>query len=175
MKYFFLILFTASSFFCFSQKANVPGDFPDPSITKFGEWFYCSATSSNWAPGFPILKSKDLKNWEWVSNIFETKPAWIANSYWAPELNVDNGKVYVYYTARKKSGGLCVAVASANKPEGPWADHGPLICEEVGSIDGFPMRDECGKLYLIWKTDGNSKNQPTPFWIQEMNGKERLY
>lgn len=154
----------------FGQKANVHGDFPDPSIIKFGDYYYSTATSSNWAPGFPILKSKDMKNWEWVSNVFPEKPEWINNSYWAPEISVDNGRVYIYYTARKKEAGLCVAVASADKPEGPYKDHGPVVCEPVvGSIDGYAIRNEDNKLYLIWKTDGNSKNQPTPFWAQEMN------
>ena len=162
------LIFFLNVSLCFAQKANVPGDFPDPSIIKFGDYYYCSATSSNWAPGFPVYKSKDMKNWKCVGNIFPVKPDWIVNSYWAPELSVDNGRVYVYYTARKKSG-LCVGVASADKPEGPYVDHGPIICEEVGSIDGYAIRDEQNKLYFIWKTDGNSKRQKTPIWIQEMN------
>ncbi len=165
-----MLLLTVTCWTTFGQKANVPGDFPDPSIIKYGDYYYCTATSSNWSPGFPILKSKDMRNWEWVSNVFPNKPNWINNSYWAPEINVDNGRVYIYYTARKKGEGLCVAVASADKPEGPYKDHGALVCEPVvGSIDGYSIRDENNKLYLIWKTDGNSKNQPTPFWAQEMN------
>ncbi|MGQ1891321.1 family 43 glycosylhydrolase [Thermophagus sp. OGC60D27] len=165
-----IFLLTIMSLSTFAQRANVHGDFPDPSIIKYGDYYYCISTSSNWAPGFPILKSKDLKNWEWVSNVFPEKPDWINNSYWAPEISTENGKVYVYYTARKKGAGLCVAVASADKPEGPYKDHGPLVCEPlVGSIDGFAIRDKNNKLYLTWKTDGNSKNQPTPIWAQEMN------
>ena len=153
-----------------AQKANIPGDFPDPTVIKWGDSYYASATSSNWQPGYPILKSDDLKNWEWVANIFPEKPDWVNNSFWAPELHVDKGRVYVYYTARKKGGGLCVAVASADHPEGPYIDHGPLICEPiVGSIDGFSLRDEEDNLFFIWKTDGNSQRQPTPMWIQEMN------
>ena len=31
------------------------------------------------------------------------------------------------------------------------------------------MRDENGKLHLIWKEDGNSVGKPTPIWIQPMN------
>ena len=165
-----VLLFIGTCGLSFAQKANVHGDFPDPSIIKFGDYYYCSATSSNWQPGYPILKSSDLKNWEWVANIFPEKPDWVNNSFWAPELHVDGGRVYVYYTARKKNGGLCVAVASADKPEGPYKDHGPIVCEPVvGSIDGFAFRDDNDKLYFIWKTDGNSQRKPTPLWIQEMN------
>jgi beta-xylosidase len=31
------------------------------------------------------------------------------------------------------------------------------------------MRDENGKLHIIWKEDGNSKGKPTPIWMQELN------
>lgn len=44
-----------------------------------------------------------------------------------------------------------------------------MMCEEAGSIDAFPMRDENGKLHLIWKEDANSVKKPTPIWIMEMS------
>jgi xylan 1,4-beta-xylosidase len=152
-----------------AQKAIIPGDFPDPSVIRVGDSYYASATSSNWAPAYPILKSPDLKTWEQVGSIFPVLPPWADYYFWAPELNEENGKIYVYYTAHKKGGNLCVGVASADKPEGPYTDHGPLVCQEVGSIDGFPMRDENNKLHLIWKEDGNSVGKPTPIWMQAMN------
>jgi beta-xylosidase len=43
------------------------------------------------------------------------------------------------------------------------------VCQEVGSIDGFPIRDDKGELYLIWKEDANSVKKPTPIWGQRMN------
>jgi beta-xylosidase len=43
------------------------------------------------------------------------------------------------------------------------------MCQEVGSIDAFPMRDENGKLFIVWKEDGNSVKAPTPIWASEMN------
>lgn len=64
-----------------------------------------------------------------------------------------------------------MGVASADQPEGPYTDHGPLICQEVGSIDAFPMRDETGKLYLIWKEDANSVGKSTSIWAQPLNEK----
>ncbi|MCF0052611.1 family 43 glycosylhydrolase [Dyadobacter sp. LJ53] len=152
-----------------AQRAVVRGDFADPSVIKVGDTYYTTATSSNWAPAFPIMKSKDLINWEQTGSIFPDLTAWADFYYWAPELTYDNGKVYVYYTAHKKGGNLCVGVASADSPEGPFRDHGPLVCQEVGSIDGFPVRDENNKLHLIWKEDGNSVGKPTPIWIQPIN------
>lgn len=152
-----------------AQPAVIPGDYPDPSVTKVGDTYWASATSSNWFPAYPLLKSNDLVTWQTVGTIFTQLPAWADYYFWAPEITQENGRIYVYYTAHKKGGNLCVAVASADRPEGPYRDHGPLVGQADGSIDAFPMRDETGKLYLIWKEDGNSIKQPTPIWAQPMN------
>jgi xylan 1,4-beta-xylosidase len=152
-----------------AQQLIMQGDHPDPSVVKIGDTYWASATSSNWMPIFPLMRSNDLKNWTTVGHIFQQPPDWADYYFWAPEMTYDNGKVYVYYAAHKKGGNLCVGVASADRPEGPYRDHGPLVCEAAGSIDAFPMRDKSGKLYLIWKEDGNSVGKPTPIWIQEMN------
>lgn len=150
----------------------LPGDHPDPTVIKIGDTYWASATSNEWAPLFPIYKSTDLINWEQVSYAFADLPLWARNNFWAPELAYDEeqGKVYLYYTARDKSTGrLAVAVASAPAPEGPYTDHGPLVSQELGSIDAYEVKDEDGKIYLLWKEDGNSKGQPTPMWAQEIN------
>jgi beta-xylosidase len=153
----------------FGQQLVMRGDHPDPSVVLVGDTYWASATTSNWLPAFPILSSKDLVNWESKGFVFTEKPDWADYYFWAPEISYDNGKVYIYYSAHKKNGNLCLGVASADKPEGPYKDHGPLICQEAGSIDGFPMRDENGKLYIIWKEDGNSVRKPTPIWAQQIN------
>ncbi|RAJ92645.1 beta-xylosidase [Larkinella arboricola] len=166
----FIVLFTHLSILsAWSQPAVMPGDYPDPSVTKVGNTYWASATTSNWFPAYPLLKSSDLVNWQTVGNIFTKVPDWADYYFWAPEITEEKGKIYVYYTAHKKGGNLCVAVASADRPEGPYRDHGPLVGQPDGSIDGFPMRDENGQLYLIWKEDGNSVRQPTPIWAQPMN------
>jgi xylan 1,4-beta-xylosidase len=148
----------------------LPGDYADPSVVRVGDEYWATATSSEWAPLFPLLHSKNLVDWETVGHVFPEKgPAWSDAHYWAPEISYEKGKFYIYYTARKKGGNLCVGVASATKATGPYTDHGPLVCQEAGSIDGFPVRDEKGELYLVWKEDGNSVKKPTPIWGQRMN------
>ena len=169
MKNLILIFLLACACAVNAQQLVMPGDHPDPSVVKIGDTYWASATSSNWTPIFPLMRSKDLKNWKTTGHIFQQPPEWADYYFWAPEMTYENGKVYVYYTAHKKGGNLCVGVASADRPEGPYRDHGPIICQAVGSIDAFPMRDKAGKLHLIWKEDGNSVGQPTPIWIQEMN------
>lgn len=149
------------------------GDRPDPTVVKIGDTYWASATSNEWSPLFPIFKSGDLIHWELVTYVFpEGAPDWAINNFWAPELSYDKhqGKVYIYYTARdKKSNRLSVAVASADSPEGPYTDHGPLVAQELGSIDAYEVRDRDGSLYLTWKEDGNSQGKPTPMWAQRIN------
>jgi len=169
LRYLFSFFLGCTSLKAAAQQLVLPGDYPDPSVVKIGDTYWASATTSNWMPAYPLLKSKDLVKWENVGTIFPTLPAWADYYFWAPEMTYENGKVYVYYSAHKKGGNLCVGIASADKPQGPYKDHGPIICQEVGSIDAFPMRDEKGKLYMVWKEDANSVGKPTPIWIQELN------
>jgi len=147
----------------------LPGDYPDPSVVRVGGDYWATATTSEWAPIFPILHSRDLVHWTQSGAVFETPPAWSSGSYWAPEISYDGTRFLIYYTARKKGGPLCVAVATALKAAGPYTDHGPIVCQEVGSIDGAPIREDNGQRYLVWKEDGNSRKQATPIWVQRLS------
>lgn len=165
----FIMFLFFSCYNALAQQLVLPGDNPDPSVVKIGDTYWASATTSNWLPAYPLLKSKDLVRWESAGSVFSTMPEWADYYFWAPEITYENGKVFIYYSAHKKNGNLCLGVASADKPEGPYKDHGALMCQPAGSIDAFPIRDSDGKLFLIWKEDGNSVKQPTPIWAQEMN------
>lgn len=152
----------------------IAGDFPDPSVIRVGEDYYATATTGGWAPFFPILHSKDLVNWKTVGAVFPTKPAWTKGDFWAPEIAADKGKFYVFYTARRddgkgKKGTLCVGVAVSDKPDGNYVDKGALVCQEMGSLDGFFIRDETCKPFLVWKEDGNDRRQPTWLYAQQLD------
>lgn len=151
------------------ENPALAGDYPDPSVIRVGGNYWAVATSSEWAPEFPILYSRDLVNWEIVGAVFQKRPAWSVGNYWAPEISYDRGKYFVYYVARKSGGSLCVAVATSSRAAGPYQDHGPLVCQDAGSIDPAPVTDERGVRYLLWKEDGNSRNQPTPIWAQQLS------
>jgi beta-xylosidase len=146
----------------------VAEDFPDPSAVRVNGVYWATATSTARAPGFPLLRSTDLRHWEFAGTIFTGPPAWASDSLWAPELVVDEAGVRVYYTARRRGGPLCVAVASAPTPGGPYTDHGPLVCQPAGSIDPTVVRDSAGRPYLIWKEDGNAVGGPSRIWIRRL-------
>jgi xylan 1,4-beta-xylosidase len=145
------------------------GDHPDPSVIRVGTEFWSTNTSGERSPQFPLFRSRDLVHWLPAGAVFQEKPRWAQNSFWAPELIADRGRYLIYYAARKSDGPLCVAVATASSPQGPYLDHGPLVCQEDGSIDPAFIRDEKGSPYLIWKEDGNSIHKPTPIWAQPLS------
>ena len=159
----------------------IAGDYPDPSVIRVGADYWAMATTGGWAPHFSILHSTDLVNWRVVGSVFQKKPAWVKSDFWAPEIIEDRGRYFVFYTARRedgagKRGTLCVAVATAPAPSGPYTDYGPLACQiselkNVGSIDAFFVRDENAQPYLIWKADGNDAepDQPTVIFAQRLS------
>ena len=75
----------------------------------------------------------------------------------------------------KKKGALtrngkwyCLAVATASSPGGPYRYRKRLRCGKYGSIDPFPVRDENGRLFLLWKEDGNEFKKPTTIFAQRL-------
>jgi beta-xylosidase len=150
------------------QNPVVPADFADPSATRVDGVYWAAATSTLRSAGLPLLRSADLLHWQDTGSIFPRPPRWTIGPLWAPELIVHEGSVLVYYTGRRRDGRLCVGVASASAPVGPYTDHGPLVCQAAGSIDATQVRDAAGHPYLVWKEDGNAVRRPSRIWIQRL-------
>jgi len=69
-------------------KAHNPiifADVPDMSMIRVGDVYYMSSTTMHMSPGVPIMKSKDLVNWQLVNYAYDTLAS-------VDELNLDNGK-----------------------------------------------------------------------------------
>ena len=93
----------------------IAGDMADPTVIRVDNTYYATGTSSEWAPYYPLFRSKDLVNWRQIGHLFEQQPAWTRSSFWAPELFHRNGKTYAYYTARRKTDGTSyIGVATAD-------------------------------------------------------------
>lgn len=130
---------------------------PDPTIIGADDgYFYLYATED--IRNIPIHRSKDLVTWELVGTAFtnETRPTFEPQGgLWAPDINFINGKYLLYYAMSVWGGEwTCgIGVATADRPEGPFTDHGKLFrSNEIGvqnSIDPFYMEEE-GKKYLFW-------------------------
>lgn len=135
--------------------------FADPSVIEAGDgYFYAYATEDDWGGGnglhiVPIIRSSDLVNWTFIANAFTQKPGWKNQGFiWAPDISLVNGKYYLYYSySLWGDANPGIGLAIADKPEGPFTDHGKVfLSEEIGvenSIDPFYMEEE-GIKYLFW-------------------------
>lgn len=135
-------------------------DFPDPNVLKVGGDYYAYGTSTAWEPynhEFPILHSRDLVHWRYVGDALTTTPAWSTGDWWAPDVIAHGGRYYMYYVGKSLANNQhCVAVATATRPTGPFADRGVIGCGDAavqGYIDPAPLIDANGKAYLYVSVD----------------------
>ncbi|UYQ94429.1 glycoside hydrolase family 43 protein [Chitinophaga horti] len=135
----------------------IAGDFADPSIIKTPQGYFATATSSEWAPHYPIYSSQDLQTWKQVGYVFDKAPEWTSGSFWAPEYYFHNNTYYLYYTARRKSDNVsCIGVATSKYPDKGFKDHGVLVDFGKEAIDAFIYNDN-GQLYITFKAYGLDK------------------
>ncbi len=140
-----------------SPGALIPGDFADPSVIKSGKTYFATATSSEWAPHYPIYSSTNLRNWKQVGYVFDKAPGWTSGSFWAPEYYFHNNTYYLYYTARRKSDNIsCIGVATSKYPDRGFKDHGVIVSFGKEAIDAFVYNDN-GQLYMTFKAYGLDK------------------
>jgi len=142
----------------------------DPSVVRDAKTglFYAFGTANDWGDGkgtrwIPMLQSKDLTSWEYVKDALTQKPQWkSAGGIWAPDVNLVNGKYYLYYafsTWGDPDPGIGLAIADSLR--GDFVDQGKVfLSSEVdvpNSIDPCFVEDS-GKKYLFW---GSFSDLPT--------------
>lgn len=62
-------------------------DVPDPDVIRVGDYFYMVSTTMHLMPGAPVMRSKDLVNWETVSYLFD-------ELHETPKYDMEEGTVY---------------------------------------------------------------------------------
>jgi arabinan endo-1,5-alpha-L-arabinosidase len=140
-------------------------DFPDPTILAApvdGFWWAYSTqhtTVERWAH-VPVARSRDLVHWEVVGDALPHKPEWGTSQWecaWAPHVVAADGRYLMYYAAMRDSReGMCIGVAVAERPEGPFLDtDAPLVCGDgFVAIDAMRFDDPAsGRSYLYWGGD----------------------
>lgn len=144
-----------------------PGYFADPAVlrTSTGVYYAYGTGHGPERDGrqFPVLRSVDFVNWEYVGGALPPLPPEAGaefTAYWAPEIAEKDGKFYLYYSAatghRDETHRLRVAVA--DRPEGPFQDLGKIVLTgefaDRFAIDADPFRDpKDGRWYLFFATD----------------------
>lgn len=135
---------------------------PDPDVIRADDgYFYAMGTEHDRTAcrNVPVMKSPDLVNWEKAGTLFtdETHPNITdKNPYtgiWAPSINKIGDKYVCYYSQPGDDFKHAIGVATSDRPEGPYTDHGLLISsQEQGidiSIDAY-LYQEDGRNYLFW-------------------------
>ncbi|MEP6923390.1 MAG: glycoside hydrolase family 43 protein [Pyrinomonadaceae bacterium] len=144
----------------FYQNPVFDVDFPDPAVMRSSDgYFYAYATQTfvngNWRH-IQVARSADLVNWQSLGDALPVKPSWASNTnnFWAPHVIQVGSTYYMYYSGDPNTQtGLCLAVATATNPAGPFTDKGaPLKCGGgFVNIDPMAFDDPAtGKHYLYW-------------------------
>ena len=132
-------------------------DFPDPTVLRASDGFYYAYATqtevrrpdgSAATVNVQVARSRDLVKWDRLGDALPAKPRWASRTqdFWAPHVSEHAGRYYLYYSAkpdtalRDTTQGLCLAVATAASPAGPFADVGrPLECGP-GFVNIDPMQ-----------------------------------
>ena len=97
----------------------IPGDHPDPTLTRVGGDFYTSGSSFNPTP--KIYRSTDLVHWEVISQ--PVSAAWSQYGD-APGGGIWGGHMVLYNAAfwHFFGKGSSMWFVKAEQPEGPWSE-----------------------------------------------------
>jgi beta-xylosidase len=138
-----------------AQNPVIFADVPDMSMIRVGDTYYMSSTTMHMNPGVPIMKSKDLVNWEIVNyayqtlaDIDETNLANGKNTYgggsWASCIRYRNGTYYVSTFAQTT--GKTYIYTTKDIEKGPWTEHSfrPSL------HDHTLFFDDDDKIYMIY-------------------------
>ena len=155
-------------------------DFPDPTVIRAPDGYYYGYATQTQRAGhwinIQVARSADLVHWQYLDYALPTKPNWASKTqdFWAPHVQRDGSRYIMYFSAKPNTSderhGLCLAVAMANSPPGPFVDMGrPLRCGEgFVNIDPMAFYDPAtGKRLLYWGSGFQ------PIKVQEL-GPDRL-
>lgn len=133
-------------------------DVPDPDVIRVGDDFYMVSTTMHLMPGCPIMRSKDLVNWEVISYVFDTLDdnsryrLIDGNVYgrgqWATSLKYHNGRFYVLFSPNDQP--YRSYIYSTADPTGKWE----LVSRTPHFHDSSLLFDDDGRVY-VYSGTGN--------------------
>jgi beta-xylosidase len=153
-----ILLFLVLTANLFAQnKAHNPiiwADVPDMSMIRVGDTYYMSSTTMHFNPGVPIMKSKDLVNWELINycyNVLDTLDELTLNNgksnygrgTWASSIRFHQGLYYV--STFSQTTGKTYIYTTKDLEKGPWTEHA-----FKPSFHDHTLFFENDHVYMIW-------------------------
>ncbi|MCS7041333.1 MAG: glycoside hydrolase 43 family protein [Bryobacteraceae bacterium] len=128
-------------------------EFSDPDLIRVGQDFYLTGTTMHSMPGLPVLHSRDLVNWTFLSYVLDRLdlgPSFRLedgkNEYgrgiWAPCLRYHKGVFYIFSNVN----GQTAQTFRATDPRGPWK----RIPMKRSLHDLSVLFDDDGRTYVVW-------------------------
>ncbi len=159
------------------------GDFPDPTVLRFGQTYYAYATTiANL--NLPVMTSRDLVHWRARGEGLARVARWADSrrvgsrtvaTTWAPAV-AKFGKFFVHAYAtpvrNRPPRTFCISTSRSRSPVGGFVDsrRTPLICPKVrGAIDPAFFTGVSGGRYLVWKRE-QQPTSPSHVFISRLSG-----
>ncbi len=137
------------------QNPVIYADVPDMSMIRVGDTYYMSSTTMHMSPGVPVMKSKDLVNWQIVNyaydilddvnalNLNNGKSSYGRGS-WASCIRYHKGTYYV--STFTSTTGKTYIYSTENIEKGPWKK----ISFAPSYHDHTLFFDDDERVYLIY-------------------------
>jgi beta-xylosidase len=137
-----------------AENPIIQADVPDMAMIRLGDTYYMSSTTMHMYPHVPIMKSKDLVNWQLIGYACDTlgdndaltqqngKNAYGAGS-WASSLRYHDGIFYV--TMSSSTTGKTYVCRTKDIEKGPWTvnSFSPAL------HDNSLVFDDDGRVYMF--------------------------
>lgn len=131
-------------------------EFSDPDLIRVGDDYYMTGTTMHTMPGLPVLHSRDLVNWEFLSYAverldlgpqfrLEEGKSIYGRGIWAPSFRYHKGTFYIFSNVN----GNTTQLFTAKNPKGPWTQ----TKMKKSFHDLSVLFDDDGKIYVVWGYD----------------------
>jgi beta-xylosidase len=140
-------------------------EFSDPDLIRVGSDYYLTGTTMHSMPGLPILHSRDLVNWTFLTYALdkldlgasfrlEDGKSEYGRGMWAPCFRYHNGTFHIFSNVNDQK----TQIFRASNPRGPWT-RTPM---KRSLHDLSVLFDDDGKVYVVWGYRGIRVAQLTP-------------
>lgn len=146
-------------------------DVPDPDVIRVGDYFYMVSTTMHLMPGAPVMRSKDLVNWETVSYLFdelhETSKydmeggTVYGRGQWATSIRYHDGKFYALFSPNDVP--YRSFVYTTDDPAKGWTLHSRMKHFHDASL----FFDDDGRVYVFYGTGQVTELEPDLSGVKE--------